>query len=194
MVDHHIHTSKMVEGCRRLKKHNSFVKKRVASEGKKRIGIKALKLAVALSLKLDGYDIVEFDKLIEFGGQKIRIGIFAEDFIGCRIAVWCISRASDLKSNRMALALDLMGKALGEDCTVAVAIPISLINYVDELIGLTYRIYRVDETGKVWLHDAGRPCISDGSTWKFADETGEEESEPLERHSSGSPRCSFYIA
>ena len=37
----------------------------------------------------------------------------------------------------------------------------------------------VDETVKVWLPDAGKLCSSAGLTWKFADETGEDKSEPL---------------
>ena len=52
----------------------------------------------------------------------------------------------------------------------------------------------VDETVKVWLPDAGRLCSSAGLTWKFADETGEDKSEPPKHHSSRGLRRSFYTA
>ncbi|HID30787.1 MAG TPA: hypothetical protein EYP19_12385 [Desulfobacterales bacterium] len=74
----------------------------------------------------------------------------------------------------MAETFDLLKTGLGGDCVIAVAIPISLINYVGRLIGLTCRVYMLDDAGKVWIYEAGWPYAGAWFGSKLADELTEE--------------------
>ena len=124
---------------------------------KMKISMAALKLAVALQLKQEGYVEVVFDKPVEACGKRVKMHVFAEDEIGTCAVVWCITKPSQIRYDRLAEIFDIVEAGLGLDCKVAVAIPISLIGYVDRLIGLTYRVYMLDMEGKVWVHDAAWP-------------------------------------
>jgi len=121
------------------------------------VSLITLKLAVALQLKQEGYVEIVFDKPVEAYGKKVKVHVFAEDEIGARVVVWCITKASQIKYDYLAEIFDIIKNELGSECIIAIAMPISLIGYVDGLIGLTYRIYMLDLTGKIWVHDAVWP-------------------------------------
>ena len=121
------------------------------------VSMAALKLTVALQLKQEGYVEVVFDKPVESYGRRVRVHVFAEDELGARVVVWCITKASQIKYDYLAEIFDIIKNELGSECIIAIAMPISLIGYVDGLIGLTYRVYILDMTGKIWVHDAVWP-------------------------------------
>jgi len=121
------------------------------------VSLITLKLAVALQLKQEGYVEIVFDKPVEAYGKQVRVHVFAEDELGARVVVWCITKAFQIRHDHLAEIFDIIKTELGLDCRIAIAIPISLMGYVDGLIGLTYRIYMLDMTGKIWVHDAVWP-------------------------------------
>ena len=128
-----------------------------AKKGRTAVSLMTLKLAVALQLKQEGYVEVVFDKPVESYGKRVRVHVFAEDELGARVVVWCITKAFQIKYDYLAEIFDIIKNELGSECMIAIAMPISLMGYVDGLIGLTYRIYMLDLTGKIWVHDAVRP-------------------------------------
>ena len=129
-----------------------------AKKGRTAVSLMTLKLAVALQLKQEGYVEVVFDKPVESYGKRVKVHVFAKDELGARVVVWCITKAFQIKYDYLAEIFDIIKNDLGSECMIAIAMPISLIGYVDGLIGLTYRVYMLDMTGKIWVHDAVWPC------------------------------------
>ena len=161
---------------------------------KEGMSLNSIKLAVNLELKLEGLTYICFDSVVDANGTKVPVNVFAEDELSMCVPMWCVTEASEMRQDRLAIAFDLIGRRLSEDCAIAVAIPLSLIGKVDGLTGFTYRIYIMDDAGKVWVHDAGRPCASAGFTWKSMEELEEEPREPPKDASLERLNRPFYIA
>ncbi len=115
-----------------------------------------LKLAVALDLKLNGYVHITFDKPILIHGRKEKIHIHAEDDLGISYAVICISSPAKLDPNSIIDALSAIQAEIGEEGEVALAIPISLLDKVKDLFGLTRQMFLVDYELHVWTSTSPR--------------------------------------
>jgi hypothetical protein len=111
-----------------------------------------LKLSVALELKLEGYTHIAFDKVIDINSTKARVHVLAEDELGLSLAVICINRPGNLDPNALLDLVSVLQRKLGEDCEVAVAIPLTLLNKAADIYGLTPRIFLVDDRLRVWIH------------------------------------------
>ena len=122
----------------------------------KHITLETMKLSVALDLCLEGYDSVMFNRCIKAGRKHVRVHVFAEDTVGSRVAVYCIRRPEQAGRNHLHDMVCTIVDGLGDDCQIAIAIPINLMAAVSEIAEHVYRIYMVDEDGRVWLHDPSR--------------------------------------
>ena len=115
-----------------------------------------MKLSVALDLCLEGYDSVMFTRCIKAGRKHVRVHVFAEDTLGSRVAVYCIHRPEQAGRNHLQDVVYTIVDGLGDDCQIAIAIPINLMDVVNGVAEHVYRIYMVDENGRVWVHDPSR--------------------------------------
>jgi hypothetical protein len=122
----------------------------------KHITLETMKLSVALDLCLEGYDSVMFNRCIKAGRKHVRVHVFAEDTVGSRVAVYCIRRPEQAGRNHLHDMVCTIVDGLGDDCQIAIAIPINLMYVVNEVAEHVYRIYMVDENGRVWIHDPSR--------------------------------------
>jgi len=122
----------------------------------RRIMLETMKLAVALELCLDGYDNVTFNKVIECGSERVCVHVLAEDTLGSKVAVYCVGRIEQAMRDNLANVVYTIAESIGEDCQIAIAIPIDLMNIVDEIADVVYRIYLIDSAGRVWIHDPSR--------------------------------------
>jgi hypothetical protein len=114
----------------------------------------SLQLAVGLELRLDGYNVT-FDKVIRGVHERVCVDIFAEDEFEARIAVCCAEKTNVL-NQRLKSLLNVIVESHGADCEVAVAIPVTMMDLVDELLKYVFKVYMVDFCGRVWLYDGGK--------------------------------------
>jgi hypothetical protein len=56
-----------------------------------------------------------------------------------------------VKPNNILDIVDLIGRGI-KDCEAALAFPLALLPKAKVLIGLTRRVYLVDDEGRVWVH------------------------------------------
>jgi hypothetical protein len=146
--------SKETKACKELK--IDLRARTFRQSDKRRITLETLKLAVALELCLDGYDNVTFNKVIECGSGRVCVHVFAEDAIGSKVAVYCVGRIEEAMGDNLANVVYTITESIGDDCQVAIAIPIDLMNIVDKIADVIYRIYLIDSAGRVWIHDPSR--------------------------------------
>jgi len=111
-----------------------------------------LKLAIAMELRAEGFYKVVFDEVVEDGGRKVRVHVLGDDEVGLRLAVICINRADRLVVGSLADDVEAVQRALGEDCEVTIAIPITLLDKAGEIFGITSRIFLLDTEYRVWTH------------------------------------------
>lgn len=116
-----------------------------------RITMNQLKLAVAMELRYEGYNKIVFDKIIEVNNRKIQIHVYCEDELESRVAVYCVNRADRIRPNDIMDIVDLIGRGV-EDCDVAIAFPLILLPKAKILIGLTRKVYLLDNDCRVWVH------------------------------------------
>jgi len=117
----------------------------------------SLQLAVGLELRLDGYNVT-FDKVIRGVRERVRVDIFAEDEFGVRIAVCCAENANVI-DQRLEGLLNVIVERYGADCEVAVAIPATMMDLVDELLKYVFKVYMVDRCGRIWLYNGGKGSV-----------------------------------
>jgi len=110
-----------------------------------------LKLSVALELKSEGFSTIVFDKLIDVCGRRIKVHVYCEDELGLRVAVYCINSIGQVRPNEISSIVELIRQNV-DDCEVALAFPMALFPKAEVLIGLTSRVYMLDEGGRVWVH------------------------------------------
>jgi len=110
-----------------------------------------IKLAVALELRAEGFETISFDRVVEFGGRKVRVHVLCEDEDGVRLAVYCIHRANRMDPHEVFAAINAIRNGI-EDCTVALAFPLALLPRASPIIGMTSRVFMVDSKGRVWNH------------------------------------------
>ena len=110
-----------------------------------------IKLAVALELRAEGFETVVFDRVVEFGGRKVRVHVLCEDEDGVRLAVYCIHRANLMDPHEVFAAINAIRNGI-EECTVALAFPLVLLPRASPIIGMTSRVFMVDSKGRVWNH------------------------------------------
>jgi hypothetical protein len=143
-----------------------------------RLTINQLKLSIAMELKCEGYSTVIFDKLIEACGRKIRVHVYCEDELGLRMAVYCINKSSQIKPHEIFDIVELVRNGV-EDCDVALAFPLALLPKAQVLIGLTTRVYTLDDYGRVWIHYPSNN-IHRKTSWIDQDLTNPEADEGIE--------------
>jgi|GEM_PF-2698208 len=119
-----------------------------------------LKLAIALELKLEGYTYITFDKVVDIDYAKARVHVLAEDELGLSLAVICINRSENLDPNTLLDLVSDVQRKLGEDCEVAIAIPLALLDKAADVFGFTPRMFMVDNKFRVWVH-YGRHGVTD---------------------------------
>jgi hypothetical protein len=129
---------------------------RVNCTCKKNVDVETLKLAVAFELYLEGYDTVVFNRTVKSGDNRVRVHVFARDTLGSCVAVYCIHRPEQAGQEHLQSVVCTIVDGVGDDCQIAIAIPINLMAAVSEIAEHVYRIYMVDEDGRVWLHDPSR--------------------------------------
>lgn len=123
---------------------------------RKSVDVETMKLAVAFELYLEGYDTIVFNRTVKKGNNRVRIHVFAKDTVGSRVAVYCIHRPEQAGRNHLQDVVYTIVDGLGDDCQIAIAVPINLMDVVNEAAEHVYRIYMVDENGRVWIHDPSR--------------------------------------
>jgi len=114
-----------------------------------------LKLSVAMELRLEGYGSIVFDKMVEVCGRRARIHVYYEDDVHVGEAVYCINNPRRVNPKEVFEVLEIIRTWLARnsiDCVVSLAFPLSLLPKVKALIGLTPKVYMVDEEGRVWIH------------------------------------------
>ena len=129
---------------------------RVNCTCKKNVDVETLKLAVAFELYLEGYDTVVFNRTVKSGDNRVRVHVFARDTLGSCVAVYCIHRPEQAGQEHLQSVVCTIVDGVGDDCRIAIAIPINLMYVVNEVAEHVYRIYMVDENGRVWIHDPSR--------------------------------------
>ncbi|MEM3551177.1 MAG: hypothetical protein QXN87_05475 [Candidatus Bathyarchaeia archaeon] len=131
----------------------------------------AIKLAVAFSVRQEGYANIQFDKSLEFGSQKMRIHVLAKDAIGLKVAVYCVNRERELNPNELMDIVTAIQHEVGDDGDVAIAIPINLLDKAKDIFGLTPRVFLVDYDMRVWTYShAGGVTQMLKPDWLGADE------------------------
>jgi len=154
-----------------------------------------MKLAVALQLKVEGYESVVFNKVVKVGGKSVVIDVFAEDCLGSMVAVYCVNRTDKAEEGHLNDVACTILDGLGEECLIAFAYPLRLVGLVRNAIGLANRIYMVDDEGRVWRHDPGRPHDSIRPWWMQKGEFGKEAARLDNRNPSmDTTRHDFYVA
>lgn len=115
----------------------------------------AMKLTVALELHFEGYTQILFDRTFAYAGRKVHVHVLAEDALGFKVAALCFNGVRKIVPNEVMEVVDLVERALGEDCEVVIAIPLGLLAKAKDIVGLTNRIFAVDTHGRVWIHNVG---------------------------------------
>lgn len=131
--------------------------KQIPKKEKTELSATTLKLAVALQLKIEGYETVVFNKDIKTGSKSVVLDVFGEDYVGSTIAVYCVTKAKKAEERHLNDVACAILDGLGEDCLIAFAYPLKLISLVRNAIGLANRIYLIDGEGRVWCHYLGTP-------------------------------------
>jgi len=180
---------------------NSNNKSGHAEKGDKRklrptLTLSQIKLAVALELRAEGFETVVFDRVVEFGGQRVRVHVLCEDEDGFCLAVYCVNRAELMKVERVFEVVNIMSRC-GYD--VAIAFPLTLLERAAEIIGMTNRVFMVDSEGRVWIHYPllGSRIVEVFRETKEAimDKEGDEEAPTTENQGTQLRNLSpFYIA
>lgn len=132
------------------------------------------RLAIALQLKIEGFEIVVFNRAVEAGENSIIVDVFAEDCLGSRMAVYCISSAKEAEEGYLNDVACSILDEFGEDCLIAFAYPLRLIRFVGNAIGLANRIYLIDDEGRVWLHEPLRLYADAKFAWRPIEMTEKE--------------------
>lgn len=138
-----------------------------------------LKLAVAVQLSSEGYERIVFNKIIKARNEHVRIHILAEDILGDRVAVKCILMPEQATEERLNEFTCNIMDAFGENCTIALAIPMELINVVDKARYYAHKIYMIDYEGHVWTTDTRRKVATEPSVGSLL-ETNKETNEVAE--------------
>jgi hypothetical protein len=125
---------------------------RVRGKSAASISKSALKLAVALELRSEGYSRISFDRPIESCVGKVRIHVLGEDELGLRMAVYCISREHELNPNDVLDIVTAIQQSISDDGDVAIAIPIDLLEKAGEIFGMTPKVFLVDYDMRVWVY------------------------------------------
>lgn len=125
----------------------------------KTLTLDAIKLAVALELKLNGYTYITFDKTINMYGKKAKIHVTAEDELGVRYAVICINNPAKLDPDELIDMIRAIQPEVGDGGEVAIAIPIDLIDEAKDVFGLTRRMFLVDYELRVWISTSPRSVV-----------------------------------
>jgi len=73
----------------------------------------AVKLAVALQLKCDGYETVSFNRVVE--GERFVVDVYAEDSLGSPVAVCCVFSADEACEERLNDLAFTVVEALGDN-------------------------------------------------------------------------------
>jgi hypothetical protein len=128
-----------------------------------------MKLAVALQLKIEGYETLVFNKIVKAGSRSVAVDVFAEDCLGSRVAVYCVFRADEAEEGHLNDVACAILDGFGEDCLIAIAFPLRLIDLVRNAIGIANWIYLVDYYGRIWRHDPNIPYRSTSLAWKPAE-------------------------
>jgi len=110
-----------------------------------------LKLYIAMELKSEGFSTVVFDKLIDAHGWKVKVHVYCEDELGLCVAIYCVNSPRQVKPKEISGIVELIRQNV-EGCEVALAFPMALLPKAKVLIGLTSRVYMLDEDGRVWVH------------------------------------------
>ena len=75
----------------------------------------AVKLAVALQLKCDGYEAVSFNRVVEDERGRFVVDVYAEDSLGSPVAVCCVFSADEACEERLNDLAFTVVEALGDD-------------------------------------------------------------------------------
>lgn len=128
---------------------NSYIKSRNHSR-KTAVSLNVLKPS-ALGLKVEGYEHVAFDSVIDADGKRIRVHVFANDAISSCAAVFCMHKAEEVESGQLAKDVDSIGNHL--NCILAVAIPTPLMDLTYKIANLVSGTYPVDVMTTAWVHN-----------------------------------------
>lgn len=118
-----------------------------------RIHLSAMKLSVAIELYFEGYTKVSFDRILMYGNRKVRVHVLAEDEVGLKVAAYCVNRINNVVSMEVSAVIDAFDRVFCDDCEVVIAIPLNLLSKAEDIIGLTGRIFAVDDDGRLWIHN-----------------------------------------
>jgi len=129
--------------------NKSSYKRKEKVRQKSSLTLSQIKLSVALELKAEGYENVFFDEVVEFKGRRAKAHVFCEDEDGFCLAVYCINRADLIRVDKVFEVVDIISRGGYE---AALAFPLNLLNKATEVIGLTRRVFMVDQDGRVWVH------------------------------------------
>lgn len=155
----------------------------------------SMKLGIALQLKLEGYETVAFNRVAEGERGRFVVDVFAEDCFGNQVAVFCVLIASEADEGRLNDLAITVVDALGDDCSIAIAFHLRLINFVKNAIGIANWIYLVDHHGRIWRHDPNIPYRSAELAWKPSEKpSGKMVLQPEGRtYSSTATKQDFYV-
>jgi len=112
----------------------------------------AIKLAVALQLRSEGYDEIAFDKPIDTCVGRVYIHVLAEDPLELKVAVYCINKVEEINPNRLLDIVTAIQQIIGDDGDVAIAMPINLLSKAGQIFGMTPRVFLVDYEMRVWVY------------------------------------------
>jgi len=122
----------------------------------KSIALDALKLAVALELRLQGYTHITFNEPIRTCNGQVLVHVFGEDDLGLSIAVYCINRPEKLNPGKLMDIVEAIQRKIGPDGDVVLALPVDLLEKVDNIYGLTPKLFIVDRNLRVWVNTYDR--------------------------------------
>jgi hypothetical protein len=158
-------------------KENICRNKNISRGHGKVVSLNMMRVAAAIELRYEGYDKIEFDRVIEYGNYKARVHIVGEDPLGIVTAIYCINRREALDPNRVMDVINLIEVVLGDECEVVLAIPLELIDDARDIIGITRRTFLIDKCGRVWVHSTYR-WLKPGNLRLQEDDDYEEETLP----------------
>jgi hypothetical protein len=153
------------------------------------MSLNMMRAVAAIELRYEGYDKIEFDKIIEYSNYKACVHVVGEDPLGIVTAIYCINRREALNPNRIMDVISLIEAAMGDECEVVLAIPLELIDDARDIIGITKRTFLIDRCGRVWVYSAYHG-LKPGSLCLQEEDADEEEEALL----AGSQMRPFYIA
>lgn len=155
----------------------------------------SMRLGIALQLKLEGYETVAFNRVVEGERGRFIVDVFAEDCFGNQVAVFCVLTANEANEGRLNDLAITVVDALGDDCFIAIAFHLRLINFVKNAIGIANWIYLVDHHGRVWRHDPNMPYRSAELAWEPSEKpSGKMVLQPEGRTSSSTAtKQDFYV-